>query len=111
MSKMRVLVANEPRSYRETMSAAFQYLRPDLEVIDIEPDSLDVEVARLEPHLVVCSRLTDTVERRPAWVVLYPDHQRVSIVSVAGQHSTVPDMEFDYLLSIIDRLDHLARAS
>jgi hypothetical protein len=41
-----VLVANEPRAYRETIALALKALRPEAEVIAIEPTDLDAEVKR-----------------------------------------------------------------
>jgi hypothetical protein len=75
MQKMRTLIANEPRVYREVISDALMRLRPFIEVFCCaEAEDLDREVARLGPHLVICSRLTESVrERCPFWVVLYPE--------------------------------------
>jgi hypothetical protein len=68
----RIVVANEPRSYREAMAVAWQVLRPEVEVILAEPRDLDAEVARLDPQLVLCSRLTEGLRAGSrAWVVLY----------------------------------------
>lgn len=72
---MRALVANEPRVYREVISDALARLRPLVEVFCcVEAEDLDRDVARFGPHLVICSRLTESVrERCPCWVVLYPE--------------------------------------
>jgi hypothetical protein len=65
MEKMRALIANEPRVYREVISDVLMRLRPLIEVFCcVEADDLDREVARLGPHLVICSRLTDSVRER-----------------------------------------------
>ena len=61
----RIVVANEPRSYREAMAVACRVLRPEVEVILAEPADLDAAVARLDPQLVPCSRLTE-VYRLPS---------------------------------------------
>ena len=72
---MRALIANEPRVYREVISDALMRLRPFLEVFCcVEAEDLEREVARLGPHLVICSRLTESVrERCPLWMVIYPE--------------------------------------
>jgi hypothetical protein len=61
------------------------------------------------PHLVVCSRVTDVVERNTlAWVELYPDNNTTeSVVSLAGEKSIYPDMDFETLLSVLDETEHL----
>ena len=73
---MRTLIANEPRVYREVISDALMRLRPLIVEVFccVEADDLDGDVARLGPHLVICSRLTESVrERCPCWVMLYPE--------------------------------------
>src|SRR5437762_2668083 len=60
--KMRMLVANELRSYREVIGTTLQALKPNVEVLIIEPEELDREVERSTPDLVLCSHLTPAVE-------------------------------------------------
>jgi hypothetical protein len=108
---MRILVANEPRSYREVIAAAVQALRPHLEVILTSPDDIDREVSRLEPQLVVCSALTATVEHEPlSWIMLYPEGKTEAVISIAGKTTTVGDLEFDRLLALIDETERLVDA-
>ncbi|MDQ3855611.1 MAG: hypothetical protein M3281_04365, partial [Chloroflexota bacterium] len=74
-------MANEPRCYREVVAATLGALRPGAEVISVEPTDIDAELARLDPHLVVCSRLTEAVETRAgAWVLLYPDGDNSAVI-------------------------------
>jgi hypothetical protein len=112
MSGVRVLLANEPRSYRETLAAAFRILKPNIEVFVIDPDKLDVEVERLSPQLVICSRTTPTVERQSlAWVELYPEYSSVSVVSVGGERSTIAWIDLADLLWVIDQTENLEKES
>jgi hypothetical protein len=105
---MRILVANEPRSYREVIASTLQVLRPHLEVILVEPEDLDRNVVRLAPNLVLCSRLTEVVETRSrAWVVLYPDMEMRAVIAIAGQrHAVAADFPFTSLLSVIAELEY-----
>ena len=103
MEKVRVVVANEPRAYREVLAAAVHELRPGLEVQAVEPEELDRIVGRDLPHLVVCSRLSEVVETRaPAWVVLYPDGEARAVISVAGRQTTLAGIGFARILRLID---------
>ena len=112
MCDLRILLANEPRSYREAMAGAFRVLRPGAEVFVVDPERLDAEVRRLGPQLVICSRTTPTVETRSvSWVELYPEHGCVSVVSVGEECSTVVGIELADLLWIIDQTEGLAQAS
>lgn len=107
MEKMRVLVANELCTYRETIADVFQELRPHFEIHCVDPDDLDREIARLRPHMVLCSRLTEAVRSLLAWVLLYPDGENRVEISTAGERMTLFDVEFDHLLSILDKIELL----
>ncbi|MDP9456735.1 MAG: hypothetical protein CYG60_16860 [Actinobacteria bacterium] len=103
MCKLRVLMTNEPRSYRETIALALEAARPQAHVIVAEPGALDPEVRRLSPRLVICSRATALVEAQvPVWLELYSEHGPDSTVSFAGQRSTVKGMELEDLIRIFD---------
>lgn len=105
---MRVVVANEPRSYRESISAAFEALRPQVQVSTVDPEDLDQEVERLAPQLVVCSRLTSAVEHdAPIWVLLYPNGASHAVVYQNGVRTHHPVMDLDTLLSVLDEAQRL----
>ncbi len=111
MGGLRILLTNEPRSYREAIAGAVRALKPNTEVFVAGPENLDAEVKRRSPHLVVCSQATPLVERRSlVWVELYPDHGSISTVSIDGERSTVVDIELADLLITVDRAEDFARA-
>ncbi len=103
---MRLLLANEPQSYRQVIAAAVQKLRPDIDVaVSVLPDDLDREDLHLLPDMIVCSRLTPVVEgSNSAWVLLYPDGETKTVISIDGQRTTSADLEFDELLAVIDQV-------
>lgn len=108
---MRVVVANQPSIYREVISAALERLRPGAEVFSAEPEDLDRECLRLLPQLVVCSRLTETVERTaPAWIELYTGHGPLSEVSIRGRRSVLDRVGLAELLAILDEAEDLSVA-
>ena len=107
---MRVLVANEPRSYREVMAGALRRLRPLVEVVVAEPTDLDHEVLLHAPDLVVCSSLTEAVESGVScWVVLYPGGDSRVEINLSGECSTSPGIDFEGLLSVFDRAESLRK--
>ncbi len=108
---MRVLVANELRTYREVIVDAFRELRPHIEVRAAEPDVLGVEVKRLCPHLVVCSRASVAALAGPlTWVMLYPDGEnRAEIISVE-KRTTIAGIGYGDHLSILDETEILCRS-
>ncbi len=88
------MLANEPRYYREVISAVFKALRPNAEVFTIEPEDLDQAFLRHTPHLVICSHLTELVSRdAPAWIEVFPKGVSRAVVSFMGDRTTHPGME------------------
>ena len=101
---LRVLLANEPRSYRESIAAVFRQLRPELLVKVVEPEALDGNVVSFDPHVVICSRATDVVrERVPVWVELYPELASFSVAHERGKRTEFAEMQLQDLLSVVDR--------
>ena len=77
-------------------------LRPQLEVLAVEPPELDRVVARLAPAVVICSRLSELVETHvPAWVVLYPGGDDRATICVAGRQTRLAPVAFDRILALI----------
>ena len=104
MESKRIVVANEPRSYREAMAVACRAVRPEVEVILAEPADLDAAVVRLDPQLVLCSRLTEGLRAGScAWVVLYPGGKARTLINVAGQCVPTGDIGFAALAALIDQ--------
>lgn len=100
----KVLVANEPLSYRQAMARVLRAVRPDLRVDEAEPDALERALRDDVPHLVICSRATPAVRRiSPAWIELYPDHGPLCSFSVAGRTSTVRGLDLDEMLALVDK--------
>ncbi len=104
-SKPRVLLANEPRSYRQAIAHVLRALRPGLEVAETEPAALDRELRRGVPQLVICSRATPAVRGSvPAWIEPYTDHRPLSCVAIGNERSTVPEIGLADILQIVDRV-------
>ncbi|MGH3145640.1 MAG: hypothetical protein ACRDTR_07535 [Rubrobacter sp.] len=106
--KPRVLMANEPRAYREGIAAAIGQLRPGVEVRSVEPHAMDGSILRLSPDMVVCSKATDTLKRRVrVWVELYPGHAAHSLASIGGRLREYAEIQLPDLLSILDTAEEL----
>ena len=101
---MRVLVANEPRSYRETFGRVFRVLRPNVETIVVEPEVLDHEVLRFEPDVVICDRVTPVVTATVrSWLEMRVEYETLVVSSndrVRRPHGR--EIDLDYLLAFID---------
>ena len=99
----RVLVAHEPRAYREALAAALAALRPEAEVRAVDPEALHRALAQAAPALVFCGELTAAVRAAPAWVVLYPDGAPLVETCVAGERATLADLGLEAALALLDR--------
>ncbi len=108
---VRVLVANEPLAYREAISGVFQEVRPHAKIVVANPIDLDREVSRLTPNFVVCSKSTPLMERNVhVWVELYPGHGSQVTVSLGGEKTVFDGMDFNTLLSILDKAERLYKS-
>ncbi len=110
--KVRVLLANEPRVYREAMASAFRYLRPGVEIVVTESDKLDDQVRELRPHLVMSNQPARSLEDHPLpHVLLYPEGESKALVSIDGQQTTIVSVELEDLLLVIDRVQNVVKMS
>lgn len=80
-------------------------------MVIVEPGALDLEIERLAPQMVICSRLTYAVETGClAWVELYPDQDSLARVGIEGESDTIVGIELVDILSIVDRAESLTAA-
>ena len=101
MDARRILVANELTSYRQTIAMVIRELHPTVEVFEAEPETLDREVERLRPDLVICSRVTPLVrDMVPSWVELYPDCEPFSTLCIGGESREMEDVQLSDILSL-----------
>ena len=107
---MKVLVAVEPRAYREAIGLTLQALRPQVRVAMCEPDDLLSEVSRLGPQLVIYSwpgadpvpeGVLGRVELRLS------DTRQTATVAIGGHRSEVVNVELEDLLTAVDRTESL----
>ena len=101
MDARRILVANELTSYRQTIAIVIRELHPDVEVFEADPETLNREVARLRPDLVICSHVTSLVtDMVQNWVELYPDCEPFSTLCIGGERRAMEDVQLSDLLSL-----------
>jgi len=106
MGPLSVLLANEPRAYRETIAVALGMLCPQATVIVVEPEKLDDFVTEYTPQVVLCSQLTKLVETQvPTWAVLYPDGSESALVQIDGRRITMPNIQLNGIVRLIDQSD------
>lgn len=112
MVPISVLLANEPRAYRDTIAVALRMLRPEILVIVSEPDMLDGGILQHTPEVVISSHLTSLLESRvPTWVVLYPNGALNVLLNDNGTRTMLSEMDLDALIDLVDRTNHLAHSA
>ncbi len=103
MDHPEILIANEPRAYREAIAGAVGVLRPHLRTVELEPNDLEAALRRGRPCLVICSDLTPTVQAHaPSWILLYPDGGGYAVTSVGGRERVLPAPAFADLMTVLD---------
>lgn len=107
---MKVLIAIEPRSYREAIGEALRGFRPHLEVAVAEPGDLPEEVRRFEPELVMADRAeTIPTAGRLGWVEFRPYENPPAKIHLGGRWRELKEIDLPDLLSVVDEADELVR--
>jgi CheY-like chemotaxis protein len=110
--RMVVLVAIEPRSYRQVIGQTIQALRPHVEVVVLDPDTLGRGSPRWSP---ISSSRTGPTPSRPGrartWVEFRPYEEPPARVCLAGRRWELEEVELSDLLSIVDRTEELSRTT
>ncbi len=107
-----VLLANEPRCYREVIAAALRRQRPHWAITDVEAEELPAHLGRCVREFVIASHLSESARHRAfGWVLLYPDFEDRATIGFAGHATTVEGLDFDGLLAVLDRAEAVAVAA
>lgn len=111
MGTRTVLIANDPRAYRETIAVAIGMLCPDASVIVVDPDKLDESISEHKPEVVLSSHLTPLMESRvTTWAVLYADGEESALVQIDGRRKAVSNLELTGIVRLVDQQDEPAPA-
>ena len=106
---MRILIANTPLMYRETLALAIHRHDPSFEVMMADPASLDGEAERFGPHALV--RDDDGIELKSpdgvvCWVGIMIDNHLHARISIDGMVSDIHEVS---LYELLDALDEAAK--
>ena len=107
---MRVLIANTPLMYRESLALAIQRARPNFEVLVAAPEELDGNLERLSPHALV--RDDDGIETWSpngvvCWVGIIIENHLNARISVNGRISEIHDVSLEGFLAALDETARL----
>jgi ribosomal protein L12E/L44/L45/RPP1/RPP2 len=111
---MRVLVANTPRMYRESLALAIRRQYPNYEVLIADPDKLDGKVETLAPHALVRDDdgvQTESPDGVVCWVGIIIDNHLNARISVDGRISEIHDVSLDELFAALGEAEALICAN
>lgn len=108
---MRILVTANPRMYREVLALSLHNHRPDAEVLLGPSETLDRELGRFEPHLVI---LDDNDGAAPDglagvlyWVKILLGTSMDARIGVDGRAREVKDICMEDLLAVVDEAEKM----
>jgi hypothetical protein len=107
---MRVLVANTPLMYRESLALSIQRARSNFEVLLAAPEDLNGQVESLAPHALV--RDDDGVETSSpngvvCWVGIIIENHLNARISVNGKISEIHDVSLEEFIAALDETERL----
>lgn len=102
---MRILIANTPLMYRESLALAIHQHNPDFEVMIANPASMDGEATRFGPQALI--RDDDGIEVASpdgvvCWVGIMIDDHLKARISFEREVSKVHEVSLDELLAALD---------
>jgi hypothetical protein len=110
---VRILVANSPRMYRESLAIAIHRHSANFEVLIAAPKDLDREVERFVPHALVRDDDgvdTEVPEGVVCWAGIIIDNHLNARIGMKGRISEVHDVSLDEFLAALDEAEELLSA-
>jgi hypothetical protein len=99
---LRIIIANEPRAYRDALAGVLELKRPVDVVASVDPSQIEQALRRWRGALVVCSEVSPAVEELAgAWVRLGEDGE-VAVSSAAEVEAMARRVGLDALLDAVD---------
>ena len=93
------------RAYRETIAAVVRVLRPGTEVESTPLETLEKELERFDPQVVICSGDEDVeTSDRLTWIELSLDPTQPTKVRVGGRYLARTNPTVEELLEVIDEV-------
>jgi hypothetical protein len=102
---MRILIANTPLMYRESLALAVHRHSPHFQVMIADPASMDGEATRFMPHALV--RDDDGMEVGSpegvvCWIGIIIDDHLKARISIDGEVSEIHEVSLDEMLAALE---------
>jgi len=102
---VRVLVAIEPKMYREVLALHISQQRPQSEVVLASPENLEATVERTRPHLTIANEVPPMLKERGFWVEVPTDGWLDTHISADGYSTTLHDVSLEDLVAVMDKAE------
>jgi hypothetical protein len=101
---VRILVAIEPRMYREVLAFHLRQERPQSEVVLASPQTLLDEVKRTRAHLIIANEVRPTLRQMSFfWVQIHTGEQLDADIRADGCSNTLHEVSLQDLLAVVDK--------
>lgn len=109
--RIRIVIGNEPRTYRDVLSQVLHERTPGAEIMTVEPSQMDSEIVESEPDMVLASRLpTGGAGHKPLmWVSLYPEGDEMASVVMGGETVSLHEIHLEDIVSLVGWVDWLSK--
>jgi hypothetical protein len=112
-SAVRVILAIEPRMYREALAFSLKKERPEAEVSLVgSTDDLMAEVERTGAHLIVANEVPSEVREAAFWIEVSEARSDQSLdaeISANGYSRSVRDLRVKHVVEALDSAEELLR--
>ena len=112
MAALRVLVAIEPRMYREVLAFHISQERPLSEVTLASSQSLQTQAEHTRPHLIIANEVPPELKEEPFSssyflfrVEVRVENGLVASVSANGYSDTIHDVSLQDFLAVVDKAE------
>jgi hypothetical protein len=103
---VRVLVAIEPRMYREVLAFHISQKRSRSEVILVSPENLQDEAEHTRPHLIIANEVSPELKQMGSyWVEVHEEDGLVATIRANGYFTTIHDVSLENLLAVVDKAE------
>jgi hypothetical protein len=102
---VRVLVAIEPKMYREVLAFHLRQQRPQSEVVLASPENLEATAERTRPHLTIANEVPPMLKEMGFWVEVPTDGWLDTHISADGYSATLHDVSLEDLVAVVDKAE------
>src|SRR5215207_8585921 len=102
---VRVLVAIEPKMYREVLAFHISQQRPQSEVVLASAGNLEATAERTRPHLTIANEVQHMLKEMGFWVEVPTDGWLDTHISADGYSTTLHDGSLEDFVAVMNKAE------